>query len=236
MSALCLASLGWTSAVGAADRACIKKSPDGNPFVVSVEDDGRTWRIENRGGKLLGKIVLTCKVEAWCSAAVALPLASKDELCLGSGVGSLPTGPRSCKIESISVAGLLSWLDTKEEAQWAPCLARDHVCGPGELAAIQLKPGHRFRLAGLVVEGSVKRVGGLAVEFAVADKAKDIKVVYRGLLPDLFREGSNVLLEGGVDPTGALDIEEIAATGLETVSPSELVEALNKRRMCQRAS
>jgi hypothetical protein len=49
-------------------------------------------------------------------------------------------------------------------------------------------------------------------------------------------EGSNVLLEGSVDPTGALDIEEIAATGLETVSPSELVEALNKRRMCQRAN
>ena len=60
---------------------------------------------------------------------------------------------------------------------------------PSEIAERALPPGTRIRLGGLVEDGSVERATDGSVSFAVTDTSKTIRVDYRGILPDLFREG-----------------------------------------------
>src|SRR5438093_12585607 len=66
---------------------------------------------------------------------------------------------------------------------------------PSQVAAHEAPVGRTFRIGGMVVPGSVKREG-VAVRFVVSDTAKTIPVVYRGPLPDLFREGKGVVAQG----------------------------------------
>ncbi len=71
---------------------------------------------------------------------------------------------------------------------------------PSDLAAKSIPDGRRFRVGGLVEEGSVKRLAdGLTVEFVVTDLVEAVLVSYRGPLPDLFREGQGVIAEGDGD-------------------------------------
>ena len=71
---------------------------------------------------------------------------------------------------------------------------------PSQIAEKSIPPERRFRLGGLVEAGSVKK-DGQEVRFTVTDTHKTISVVYRGLLPDLFREGQGVIAEGSLGPT-----------------------------------
>ncbi|MFX8523780.1 cytochrome c maturation protein CcmE, partial [Acinetobacter baumannii] len=63
---------------------------------------------------------------------------------------------------------------------------------PTQVAEKSIAPERRFRLGGLVETGSVKK-NGQEVRFTVTDTHKSVAVVYRGLLPDLFREGQGVV-------------------------------------------
>ena len=67
---------------------------------------------------------------------------------------------------------------------------------PSDIAESKIAPGVRFRLGGLVEQGSVKRGDGARVEFKVTDTLKTVPVSYEGVLPDLFREGQGVVTEG----------------------------------------
>ena len=67
---------------------------------------------------------------------------------------------------------------------------------PTEVAAQGVAPGTRFRLGGLVKDGSLQRGPDQTVEFAVTDTNATVQVAYRGLLPDLFREGEGVIATG----------------------------------------
>ena len=60
---------------------------------------------------------------------------------------------------------------------------------PSDIAEQKIKQGQRFRLGGLVEQGSVKRGASASVEFSVTDTLKTQAVSYSGILPDLFREG-----------------------------------------------
>src|SRR5882672_1262814 len=73
---------------------------------------------------------------------------------------------------------------------------------PSDVGSQALQPGQRIRLGGLVSEGSLKRLSGTDVEFAIGDGSRTINVSYSGLLPDLFREGQGVVAEGKLDPAG----------------------------------
>ena len=76
---------------------------------------------------------------------------------------------------------------------------------PSQLLAEGSPPGNRIRLGGLVVEGSVQREpGDLEVRFELADHAAAVTVAYRGLLPDLFREGQGIVALGRLDTHGVL--------------------------------
>ena len=89
--------------------------------------------------------------------------------------------------------------------------------------------GRSFRIGGLVEEGSVKRnTDGLTVNFVITDKHKSIPVIYKGILPDLFKEGKGVVAQGKVEADGVMHAEEVLAKHDENYMPPEAADALKK--------
>jgi cytochrome c-type biogenesis protein CcmE len=100
---------------------------------------------------------------------------------------------------------------------------------PSELLAKEIPAGRTMRIGGLVETGSVTRdVDGTTVHFRVTDTAQTVPVVYRGILPDLFREGQGVVAEGTLGPDGVFVAAEVLAKHDETYMPREVVDALKK--------
>jgi cytochrome c-type biogenesis protein CcmE len=99
---------------------------------------------------------------------------------------------------------------------------------PSDVAAQGLDPGKRFRLGGLVVDGSVRREGDGVVRFRVSDGAEEIEVVYRGILPDLFRDGQGVVAQGTLRADGAFEAAEVLAKHDENYMPREVADALKR--------
>ncbi|MCH9766121.1 MAG: cytochrome c maturation protein CcmE [Alphaproteobacteria bacterium] len=100
---------------------------------------------------------------------------------------------------------------------------------PSDVAENKIKLGERFRLGGLVAEGSVKRGEGATVGFAVTDTLATINVSYEGILPDLFREGQGVVAEGRLDASGAFQADSVLAKHDENYMPAEVAKALKER-------
>ena len=99
---------------------------------------------------------------------------------------------------------------------------------PSDVALQRLDPGRRFRLGGLVVEGSVRREPDGVVRFALTDKANAVEVRYRGLLPDLFREGQGIVAQGALSPGGTFEAAEVLAKHDENYMPKEVADALKR--------
>lgn len=100
---------------------------------------------------------------------------------------------------------------------------------PSDLSQKDISEGQRFRIGGLVEEGSVRRLGdGLTVEFSVTDLTATVPVTYHGVLPDLFREGQGVVAEGFLIGDGVFKAEEVLAKHDEKYMPPEVAEALKK--------
>ena len=100
---------------------------------------------------------------------------------------------------------------------------------PTELAEKDIDPGRRLRIGGLVEEGSVVRGGADGVvAFRITDLSESVPVSYKGLLPDLFREGQGVVAEGVLGADGTFDASTILAKHDETYMPPEVAEALKK--------
>ena len=104
---------------------------------------------------------------------------------------------------------------------------------PSEIAAKGVQPGTRFRLGGLVKEGSIHRGPGQTVTFEVTDAQASVPVRYQGLLPDLFREGQGVVTEGVLDASGAFRADTVLAKHDETYMPREVADALKKQGVWQ---
>jgi cytochrome c-type biogenesis protein CcmE len=100
---------------------------------------------------------------------------------------------------------------------------------PSDVVEKKVPAGQRFRLGGLVQAGSVKRGGGVKVEFAVTDTLRTIPVTYDGILPDLFREGQGVVTEGRLDATGRFTADTVLAKHDETYMPPEVAKALKDK-------
>ena len=100
---------------------------------------------------------------------------------------------------------------------------------PTQVAANEAPQGRTFRIGGLVEPGSVKRQpDGVTVHFVVTDTAKTIPVTYRGVLPDLFREGKGVVTQGRLGADGMFVASEVLAKHDENYMPPEAAEALKK--------
>jgi cytochrome c-type biogenesis protein CcmE len=98
---------------------------------------------------------------------------------------------------------------------------------PSQVAANEAPTGRTFRIGGMVEKGSVKR-DGVDVRFVVTDTAKSIPVVYRGALPDLFREGKGVVAQGQLGPDGVFQAREVLAKHDENYMPPEAAHAVEK--------
>ena len=100
---------------------------------------------------------------------------------------------------------------------------------PSMAAEQQIPTGKRFRLGGLVQPGSLKRGDDLTVNFSVADGNTTLPVMYKGILPDLFREGQGVVAEGALDASGTFRADTVLAKHDETYMPKEVADALKKQ-------
>lgn len=100
---------------------------------------------------------------------------------------------------------------------------------PSDVVEKKLPAGQRFRLGGLVAQGSVKRGEGTRIEFAVTDTLKTVPVAYQGVLPDLFREGQGVVAEGKLSPAGVFVADSVLAKHDENYMPPEVADALKAK-------
>jgi len=101
---------------------------------------------------------------------------------------------------------------------------------PTQVAAGQVPAGERFRLGGMVTEGSLKRApGSLEVRFVVTDFSHQVPVSYTGVLPDLFREGAGVVAHGHLGPDGTFIADEVLAKHDEKYMPPEVARSLKRR-------
>ena len=100
---------------------------------------------------------------------------------------------------------------------------------PTEIAEKAVPPGTRFRLGGLVKEGSVAKGAGADTRFEVTDTARVVPVSYTGILPDLFREGQGVVAEGVLTVDGLFQADTVLAKHDETYMPKEVADALKKQ-------
>jgi len=98
---------------------------------------------------------------------------------------------------------------------------------PSQLAEAPPRAGERFRLGGLVEEGSVARDGG-SLAFTVTDGGASQKVVFAGLPPDLFREGQGVIATGMLED-GVFVASEVLARHDESYMPKEVADALKEQ-------
>ena len=92
-----------------------------------------------------------------------------------------------------------------------------------------ITPNRRLRIGGLVEDGSVGREDdGVTITFRVTDTAEVVPVRFRGLLPDLFREGQGIVAEGSMGSDGTFIATEVLAKHDETYMPKEVAEALKE--------
>jgi cytochrome c-type biogenesis protein CcmE len=98
---------------------------------------------------------------------------------------------------------------------------------PTQIANGDAPEGTRIRAGGMVEKGSLKRSGdSLDVEFVVTDFAKNVTIRYRGILPDLFREGQGIVALGKLNADGVLVADEVLAKHDEKYMPPEVSKAL----------
>ena len=103
---------------------------------------------------------------------------------------------------------------------------------PTQIVNGEAPQGVRIRAGGLVKEGSLTRSeDSLTVDFIVTDGDADTGIQYRGILPDLFREGQGIVAMGRLNDVGVLIADEILAKHDENYMPPEVSSALEKTGM-----
>jgi cytochrome c-type biogenesis protein CcmE len=94
---------------------------------------------------------------------------------------------------------------------------------PADVVAGKARPGQSIRLGGMVQRGSVQRLAdGVTVRFVLTDGAAKVPVVFRGIVPDLFREGSGAIAEGSLEPGGTFEATNILAKHDERYMPPQM--------------
>ena len=107
---------------------------------------------------------------------------------------------------------------------------------PSDIVEKSVGPDQRFRLGGLVEEGTVRRGEGTEIRFHVTDTARSVEVTYTGILPDLFREGQGVVTEGALDANGVFRADSVLARHDENYMPKEVADALKRQGVWQHGS
>lgn len=108
---------------------------------------------------------------------------------------------------------------------------------PSQVAAKEAPIGRTFRVGGLVQTGTVQRDSdGLTVRFVVTDTAQSIPVVYKGILPDLFKEGKGCVAQGKIGADGVFYADQVLAKHDENYMPPEAGAAIDKAKHARDAA
>jgi len=106
---------------------------------------------------------------------------------------------------------------------------------PTQVTKGEAPTGRAFRIGGLVEKGSLKReADGLTSHFVVTDTAQSMNVVYKGILPDLFKEGKGVVAEGKLGSDGLFTATQVLAKHDENYMPPEAASAIEKAQKAQK--
>ena len=98
---------------------------------------------------------------------------------------------------------------------------------PTQVAAGEAPKGKPFRIGGMVKEGSIKReADGVTLRFVITDTERDIDVLYKGILPDLFKEGKGAVAQGRLGDDGVFVAKEVLAKHDENYMPPEAAKAV----------
>lgn len=125
-------------------------------------------------------------------------------------------------LAALAVAGIVAALALADTAAYFKA--------PSDLAVDHPAPGQTIRLGGLVKTGTVGRsTDGLTLNFTVTDMRADTTVSYRGIVPDLFREGQGVIATGSFNTAGHFTARELLAKHDENYMPPEVARALEKQ-------
>ena len=108
---------------------------------------------------------------------------------------------------------------------------------PTQVVAKEAPVNRTFRIGGLVQDGTLQRdTDGLTVRFTVTDTAASIPVVYKGILPDLFKEGRGCVAQGKIGSDGVFHAEQVLAKHDENYMPPEAGEAIDKAKHAKEAA
>jgi cytochrome c-type biogenesis protein CcmE len=99
-----------------------------------------------------------------------------------------------------------------------------------DVVAGKVPDGAKFRLGGMVVEGSINRPDkGMTVRFDLTDFNQKVTVEYSGILPDLFREGQGIVANGRLNDSGVFVADEVLAKHDENYMPPEVADSLKNK-------
>ncbi|MFM8586622.1 MAG: cytochrome c maturation protein CcmE [Gammaproteobacteria bacterium] len=125
-------------------------------------------------------------------------------------------------LAGVSLAGVLALNAFRENVMF--------FFDPSQVAAGDAPIEKRFRLGGMVRPGTVDReAGSLDMSFVVTDFKHDVRVVYTGVVPDLFRENQGVVAHGRLGSNGVFVADEILAKHDENYMPPEVAKAIKEK-------
>ena len=125
-------------------------------------------------------------------------------------------------LAGVSLAGVLALNAFRENVMF--------FFDPSQVTAGEAPIEKRFRLGGMVRPGTVDReAGSLDMSFIVTDFKHDVRVVYTGVVPDLFRENQGVVAHGRLGSNGVFVADEILAKHDENYMPPEVAKAIKEK-------
>jgi cytochrome c-type biogenesis protein CcmE len=129
----------------------------------------------------------------------------------------------ACAVVAVLVAVLLAMWGLRDQASY--------FYTPADIAGGKAEEGRAVRLGGMVEAGSITRQpDGVTIRFIVTDGQARTPVIYRGIVPDLFREGSGAVAEGRV-ANGTFIADTILAKHDERYMPPELGNLAAERKV-----
>jgi cytochrome c-type biogenesis protein CcmE len=132
--------------------------------------------------------------------------------------------PKHQRLVLVAIA-LIALIGAGLLAAWALKGQASFFYVPADLAANPPEPGRAVRLGGMVERGSLKTdADGVTQRFVVGDGKARVSVVFRGIAPDLFEEGSGVVAEGKLGPDGTFVADNLLAKHDENYVPREMKE------------
>jgi cytochrome c-type biogenesis protein CcmE len=100
---------------------------------------------------------------------------------------------------------------------------------PTQISNGEAPQGRSFRLGGMVEKGSLQRqADGITMKFVVTDEVRKVPVHYKGILPDLFKEGKGVVAQGKLEANGQFMAQEVLAKHDENYMPPEAAYAMKQ--------